>query len=168
MENQLHQRRTLDIFGLDMFDAGDVQEVILVVIGEKSFHLAMDPFRRKAELQRSAGAPSFGKMSIDIRRSARIEHSAIDRTATKMVIGRRIADKTSHIVEPSVELLTWRQRGGRVRDLLVRHLGQVSPAISPVWPRHRQFPLGQVGVVHLRLQRWKPGPRGNGRSPVPR
>src|SRR5437773_6596364 len=44
-----------------------------------------------------AGAPSLGKMSTDILRSARIEHKAIEMTATRIVMGRRMAVRTSHI-----------------------------------------------------------------------
>ena len=39
MEHQLHQSRALDAFALHVIDAGDVEEVILVVISEEAFHL---------------------------------------------------------------------------------------------------------------------------------
>ena len=39
MELQLHEGSALDRLGFDVLDAGDVEEVILVVIGEVTFHL---------------------------------------------------------------------------------------------------------------------------------
>ena len=39
MKHQLHQRRALDALAFDVLDAGDVEEVILVVISEIAFHL---------------------------------------------------------------------------------------------------------------------------------
>jgi len=39
LEEQLHDRHALDIAGLDVVDAGDVEEVILVVVGQQPFHL---------------------------------------------------------------------------------------------------------------------------------
>src|SRR5438093_11604527 len=44
-----------------------------------------------------AGAPSFGKMSTFIWRIATIDASATDMTATRIVIGRRMAVSTNHI-----------------------------------------------------------------------
>ena len=39
MEHQLHERRALDAFTIHVVDAGDVEEVILVVVREVAFHL---------------------------------------------------------------------------------------------------------------------------------
>ena len=39
MEDQLHERRALNALAFHVIDAGDVEEVILVVIGEVAFHL---------------------------------------------------------------------------------------------------------------------------------
>ena len=39
MKHQLHERRALDAFAFDVIDAGDVEEVILVVISQVAFHL---------------------------------------------------------------------------------------------------------------------------------
>ena len=39
VEVQLHQGEALNVPGLDVVDAGDVEEMILVVVGEKAFHL---------------------------------------------------------------------------------------------------------------------------------
>jgi hypothetical protein len=39
MELQLDQRNALDRFAFDVLDAGDVEEVVLVVIGDEPFHL---------------------------------------------------------------------------------------------------------------------------------
>ena len=39
MEHQLHERDALNVLGLDVLDAGDVEEVVLVVVGEVAFHL---------------------------------------------------------------------------------------------------------------------------------
>ncbi len=39
MKHQLHERRALDALALDVIDAGDVEEVILVVISQVAFHL---------------------------------------------------------------------------------------------------------------------------------
>ena len=39
MKHQLHQRGALNALALDVIDAGDVEEVILVVVGEVAFHL---------------------------------------------------------------------------------------------------------------------------------
>ena len=39
VEDELHQRGALDALALDVIDAGDVEEVILVVVGEVAFHL---------------------------------------------------------------------------------------------------------------------------------
>ena len=39
VEHQLHERRALDAFAFDVIDAGDVEEVILVVVSEVAFHL---------------------------------------------------------------------------------------------------------------------------------
>jgi hypothetical protein len=39
MEVQLHQRRALHVPRLDVVNAADVQEVVLVVVGQKAFHL---------------------------------------------------------------------------------------------------------------------------------
>src|SRR5881392_4249198 len=44
-----------------------------------------------------AGAPSFGKMSTFICRIAMIEVSATASTATRIVIGRRMAVNTNHM-----------------------------------------------------------------------
>src|SRR2546426_1186966 len=44
-----------------------------------------------------AGAPSFGKMSTFICRMAMIDVRATARTATRIVIGRRMAVKTNHM-----------------------------------------------------------------------
>src|SRR6266545_162840 len=46
-----------------------------------------------------AGAPRLGKMSTCIRRKASREQSATARTATTMVTGRRMAERTSHITQ---------------------------------------------------------------------
>jgi hypothetical protein len=39
MEDELHQRHPLHVAALDVMDAVDVEEVILVVVGEQTFHL---------------------------------------------------------------------------------------------------------------------------------
>ncbi len=39
MELELDQRHALDRFAFDMFDAGDVEEVIFVIIDDEPFHL---------------------------------------------------------------------------------------------------------------------------------
>ncbi|TXT29868.1 MAG: hypothetical protein FD138_2366 [Planctomycetota bacterium] len=39
MEDELHQRRPLDVAALDVMDAVDVEEVVLVVVGQQPFHL---------------------------------------------------------------------------------------------------------------------------------
>jgi len=39
MEKELHQGDALDVLAFDVFDAGDVQEVVLVVVGQEPFHL---------------------------------------------------------------------------------------------------------------------------------
>ena len=39
MEHELHERRALYALTFDVIDSGDVQEVILVVIGDEPFHL---------------------------------------------------------------------------------------------------------------------------------
>ena len=39
VEHQLHERRALDALALDVVDAGDVEEVILVVVSQVAFHL---------------------------------------------------------------------------------------------------------------------------------
>jgi hypothetical protein len=39
MKLQLHDRSALDVLGLHVLDAGDVEEVILVVVGQVAFHL---------------------------------------------------------------------------------------------------------------------------------
>ena len=39
VKDQLHERGALDALALDVIDAGDVEEVILVVVGEEAFHL---------------------------------------------------------------------------------------------------------------------------------
>ncbi len=39
VKDQLHERRALDALALDVIDAGDVEEVILVVVSEVAFHL---------------------------------------------------------------------------------------------------------------------------------
>src|SRR5262245_57990715 len=44
-----------------------------------------------------AGAPSFGKMSTFIPRIAMIDASAIEMTATRTVMGRRMAVNTNHM-----------------------------------------------------------------------
>src|SRR5262249_22735160 len=40
MKVELHQGHALDIATFDVVDAADIEEVILVVIGDQSFHLA--------------------------------------------------------------------------------------------------------------------------------
>ena len=40
VEDQLHQRRALDALAFDVIDAGDVEEVILVVVSQVAFHLS--------------------------------------------------------------------------------------------------------------------------------
>ena len=40
MELELHDRRSLDVLGFDVLDAGDVQEVVFVIIRQEAFHLA--------------------------------------------------------------------------------------------------------------------------------
>ena len=39
MEHQLHERRALDALAFHVIDAGDVEEVILVVVSQVAFHL---------------------------------------------------------------------------------------------------------------------------------
>ena len=39
MEHQLHERRALDALAFHVVDAGDVEEVILVVVSQVAFHL---------------------------------------------------------------------------------------------------------------------------------
>ena len=39
MEDQLHERDALDIFRFDVLDAGDVKEVVLVIVGQIALHL---------------------------------------------------------------------------------------------------------------------------------
>ena len=39
MEHQLHQGRALDTLAFHVVDAGDIEEVILVVVSQVSFHL---------------------------------------------------------------------------------------------------------------------------------
>ena len=39
MEDQLHEGGALNVLALDVFDAGDVEKVVLEIIGEVSFHL---------------------------------------------------------------------------------------------------------------------------------
>jgi hypothetical protein len=39
MEVQLHQRRALHVTRLDVMNSADIEEVVLVVVGEKPFHL---------------------------------------------------------------------------------------------------------------------------------
>ena len=39
MEVELHQGGALDVPGLDVVNAGDVEEVVLVIVGEEPFHL---------------------------------------------------------------------------------------------------------------------------------
>ena len=39
MEVQLHQRHALHVPRLDVVDAADVEEVVLVIIGDEAFHL---------------------------------------------------------------------------------------------------------------------------------
>ena len=39
MEVQLHQRHALDVPRLDVVDAGDVEKVVLVIVGQVAFHL---------------------------------------------------------------------------------------------------------------------------------
>ena len=39
MELELDQRHALDRFALDVLDAGDVEEVVLVIVGDEPFHL---------------------------------------------------------------------------------------------------------------------------------
>ena len=40
VEVQLHQGGALDVLRFDVMDAGDVEEVVFVVVGEEPFHLA--------------------------------------------------------------------------------------------------------------------------------
>ena len=40
VELELHHRRALDVLGFDVLDAGDVQEVVFVIIRQEAFHLA--------------------------------------------------------------------------------------------------------------------------------
>ena len=39
MEVELHQRHALDVLRFDVMDAVDVEEVVLVVVGDQAFHL---------------------------------------------------------------------------------------------------------------------------------
>ena len=39
MELKLHQGNALDVLGFDVLDAGDVEEVVLVVVRQVPFHL---------------------------------------------------------------------------------------------------------------------------------
>jgi hypothetical protein len=39
MKLQLHDQSALDVLGLHVLDAGDLEEVILVVVGQATFHL---------------------------------------------------------------------------------------------------------------------------------
>jgi hypothetical protein len=60
VKHQLHQRRALNAFAFDVIDAGDVEEVILVVISAVAFHLRgvhaaerlRDVYRRVAHLRK--------------------------------------------------------------------------------------------------------------------
>ena len=39
VEEQLHHRHALDVAALDVVDAGDVEKVVLVIVGEQPLHL---------------------------------------------------------------------------------------------------------------------------------
>src|SRR6266446_2840119 len=60
MELELDQRYALDRFAFDMLDAGDVEEVVLVVVGDEPFHLRrVEPAVRLRHVQH--GHPQIGE-----------------------------------------------------------------------------------------------------------
>ena len=97
MEHQLHQRDALDVLRLDVLDAGDVEEVVLVVVRQVAFHLRRihaavrlrDVDRRRAELREDVD------LHLPDRHDRR--QSATEMTATRIVIGRRMAVNTNHM-----------------------------------------------------------------------
>ena len=53
VELELHDRRALDVLGFDVFDAGDVKEVVFVIIRQEAFHLAgFHPAKRLGDVDR--------------------------------------------------------------------------------------------------------------------
>ncbi len=98
MEHQLHERRALDALALDVIDAGDVEEVILVVVSQVAFHL-----RR---VHAAVGLRDIDGRIADLREN--IDGHALDgerprtarwrRRATTTVIGRLSAARTRRMI----------------------------------------------------------------------
>ena len=99
---QLHQRHALDVLRLDVVDAADVEEVVLVVVGDQPFHL----LRVHA---------AVGLADVDDRQIERGEdvdlHSVVRRMppamvipamATMTVMGRRSAMEMGFMAEMPV------------------------------------------------------------------
>ncbi len=98
MEHELHERGALDVFRFDVLDARDLQDVILVVTRQVPFHLG--GIHAAVRLgQKNCRRAEVREKSTGVRRSASREQRATAITATSMVIGRRIAEVTSHIGE---------------------------------------------------------------------
>ena len=102
MKLQLDQRRALNRLRFDVFDAGDVEEMVLVIIDQKPFHLRRvhaaiglsDINHRDAEVgEYVARHPLNGEKAREHR--SMTSTKAI--TRTRIVMGRRSAKETRFI-----------------------------------------------------------------------
>jgi hypothetical protein len=80
-----------------MLDAGDVEEVVLVIVDDEPFHprRSMPPYGWATYRTET---PRSGKMSRDMRSSARKPTNPTATTIAKSEIGRRNANDTKFIV----------------------------------------------------------------------
>ena len=91
MEEQLHQGHALDVAALDVVDAGDVEEVVLVIVGEQPFHLRrVHAAVGLGDVDDRAGS-GWGRCRSASGVTARTLPSATATTSTMTVSGRRMA-----------------------------------------------------------------------------
>src|SRR6266852_9335732 len=101
------------------------------------------------------GAPSCGKISTFIVQIARMEASAMLITATKMVIGRRIAENTSHMFQVLFVRSILVSAAERAADSHWRQPPLRGHARRLALPKHHRFPLGsRYAVPQQPLARW--------------
>ena len=101
MKHQLHRARALDALALHVIDAGDVEEVILVVVSQVAFHLG----RVHAAVRLRHIDGGIAHLREDVHRHAFDgqdgAQSAMATRATTTVIGRLRAARTKRMVHLS-------------------------------------------------------------------
>src|SRR6266567_3234501 len=106
-------------------------------------------------------------MSIGIFTRARIEQRAIPITRTMIVIGRRSAARSSHMLT-ALPGFYHAGTAGKVEDRPAKRRPQPDSAKPRAAREHRRLLLALAGSVRPRHRRASPAPPGNVRVPEPR